>query len=46
MKNNKILYPLFRATKDSPDKILQLQKGHDSWNTTTPLFKKHFETTY
>ena len=30
----------------TPDKIVELQKSHPSWQTTTPNFKKHFETFY
>lgn len=30
----------------SPDKIVELQKAHPSWQKTTPDFKKHFETYY
>ena len=29
-----------------PDKIVELQKKHSSWETTTPAFKLHFETFY
>ena len=30
----------------SPDKVVELQKSHPSWETTTPGFKQHFETFY